>query len=63
MWCTHKSELVELISEGYCEILAEHCWTREVAGAVQAFGPSGYPLLMVHPAIRAAVEGLASDEV
>lgn len=63
MWRTHKSELIELIGEECYEILAEHCRAREAAGTAKAFGPSGYPLLAIHPATRAAAEGLAPDEV
>lgn len=44
-------------------MLADHCRAREAAGRAKAFGPSGYPLLSIHPATRAAKEGLAADEV
>ncbi|HHU44747.1 MAG TPA: hypothetical protein GXZ46_03795 [Actinomycetales bacterium] len=63
IWKTHKSELVELIGEACYDILAEHCAAREAAGERRAFGPSGYPLLAIHPATRAANEGLLADEV
>ena len=63
IWKTHESELVELIGRACYEILADHCRTREAAGLAGAFGPSGYPLLAIHPATRAAAEGLLADEV
>lgn len=62
IWRTHKSELIALIGEECYEILAEHCAAREQAGAAKAFGPSGYPLLAIHPATRAAKEGLHPEE-
>lgn len=63
IWKTHKPELVELIGEECYAILAQHCAAREAAGARQAFGPSGYPLLAIHPATKAAAEGLRPQEV
>lgn len=63
MWRTHRSELVALIGEASYEVLAAHCRAREAAGAARAFGPSGYPLLAIHPATRAAVEGRSAAEV
>src|SRR5699024_7407697 len=49
--------------EACYNILAEHCAARAVAGERRSFGPSGYPLLAIHPATRAANEGLLADEV
>ncbi|MEJ6018833.1 hypothetical protein [Corynebacterium sp. H113] len=63
IWQSHKVELVELIGEECYNILADHCRAREKAGTLGAFGPSGYPLLAIHPATRAAQENLAPDEV
>lgn len=63
IWKSHRSELVELIGEACYAVLADHCRAREAAGRAKAFGPSGYPLLSIHPATRAAKEGLATDEV
>ncbi len=54
IWRTHRDELVELIGLPCYEILAQHCQAREAAGLAGAFGPSGYPLLAIHPATAAA---------
>lgn len=48
LWRTHKEELVELIGAQAYEVVAAHCAERE------RLSPSGFPLLSVHPATRAA---------
>lgn len=63
LWKTSKNELRALIGDAAYAVVAQHCREREAAGARQAFGPSGYPLLSIHPATRAAREGLEPDEV
>lgn len=59
---TSESELRALVGDACYEIIAEHCAAREKAGRAGAYGPSGYPLLAIHPATRAAVEGLPPEE-
>ncbi|WP_311488330.1 hypothetical protein [uncultured Corynebacterium sp.] len=64
MWRTHKDELVELIGEESYEVLAEHCEALEARAAATGeqneagapLAPSGFPLLTIHPATRAARE-------
>lgn len=51
LWRTHKEELIALIGEGSYELLAQHCRERE---ALAAQSPSGFPLLSIHPATKAA---------
>lgn len=63
LWRSSERELRELIGDDCFEVLAAHLRAREAAATGRAFGPSGYPLLAVHPATRAAVEGLDAGAV
>ncbi|WP_448851673.1 hypothetical protein [Corynebacterium sp. 335C] len=62
LYRSSESELRALVGDDCYEIIAEHCAGRERAGLAGAFGPSGYPLLAVHPATCAAAEGLPPQD-
>ncbi|MBV7294534.1 hypothetical protein KRX51_01195 [Corynebacterium sp. TAE3-ERU12] len=63
LYRSSERELRELIGDASYEVLAAHLQQREKAGRAGAFGPSGYPLLAIHPATRAALEDASPDEV
>ena len=56
LWRTHEEELVELIGREAYEVLVEHCEQREELVQVSPVSPSGFPLLSIHPATKAAAE-------
>ena len=50
LWRTHEEELVELLGQEAYNVVAQHC------ARLESRSPSGFPLLSIHPATKAAAE-------